>query len=214
VRSKWLVMSSVVLLLAACTSQDWTQQLSYAGPAEIGIDRGQFLPGTDIQYVSKVNDGAQVLIGGQQALKRIGDSLDWKGDMHPGVTVEESLRVAWITEEALQAAGTVRIDIAAPSPQAEPVNESAPVHFKLPVAYHVAKDAAIPGTVITYLGKTDQGAQLGNLAGYAYRQVGDSIAWEGRLREGVWVNLVLRTALIADNYLETIGTADIWIVPG
>jgi hypothetical protein len=106
-----------------------------------------------------------------------------------------------------------RIDITTPRPQAEAVNESAPVHFKLPVAYRVDKDTAIPGTVATYLGKTDQGARLGHIQGYEYRQVGDSIAWQGKLKEGVWVDLVLRTALITDNSLDLIGTADVWILP-
>jgi hypothetical protein len=210
---KWLVTSLVVLLLAACSSQDWTQRISYTGPVEMGVDQGQFLPGTNVEYIGKVQDGAQVSVGGAQALKRVGDSLDWKGDMRPGVTVDESLRVIWIAEGTLQTAGTVRIDVAAPQPQAEPANESAPVHFKLPVAYHVAVNAAIPGTVITYLGKTDQGAHLSNVEGYAYRQLGDSIDWAGKLREGAWISLALRTALISDGSLDVIGTADVWIVP-
>jgi hypothetical protein len=211
---RWLVLTFSLLLLAGCSSQDWTQQISYTGPVEIGIDRGQFLPGTDVMYLAKSEEGAQVSIGGQQASKRIGDSLDWKGDMRSGVAVDESLRVVLITEATLHTAGTVRIDVTSPTPQTEPADESAPVHFKVPVAYQVARGNAIPGTVITYLGKTDQGAHLGNVEGYAYRQVGDSIAWAGRLREGVWISLVLRTALVRDNNLDVVGTADVWIQPG
>ena len=134
--------------------------------------------------------------------------------MRSGVAVDESLRVAIVGEQTLHVAGTITIDIATPKPQTEPADESAPVHYKLPVAYNVVKGAAIPGTVITYLGKTDQGAQLGNVEGYAYRKEGDSIAWAGKLRDGVWVSLSLRTALVRDNALDVIGTADVWIVPG
>jgi hypothetical protein len=217
---KWLVLLSLVgllalsvILLATCASGDWHTQLTYIGPVEVGIDQGQFLPGTNLQYIGRTEDGARVSIGGQQALKKIGDSLDWQGDMHSGVAVTESLRVALVTEETLHAAGTVRIDIASPNPQVEQANDSAPVHFKLPVAYRVAKDEAIPGTVVTYLGKTDQGARLGNVQGYEYRQVGDSITWEGKLRDGAWIELVVRTALISDNSLDVIGTVDVWIVP-
>jgi hypothetical protein len=217
---KWLVLLFLAVLLAGaapllatCTSGDWHQELSYAGPTEISIDKGQFLASTDIQYLAKAADGAQVSIGGQPALKKIGDSLDWKGTILAGVTVDESLRVVLISEETLHTAGTVRVDIATPSPQAEPVNESAPVHFKLPVAYRVDQDAAIPGTVITYLGKTDQGARLDNIQGYEYRQAGDSITWQGKLRDGVWLDLNLRTVLILDGSLDVAGTADVWLVP-
>jgi hypothetical protein len=218
---RWLVLllmaallAGAVPLLATCTAGDWHQQLTYTGPTEVGIDKGQFLPGTDIQYLTKTGEGAQVSIGGQSALKKIGDSLDWKGDLRPGVAVDESLRVALVGEEALHAAGTVRVDVATPNPPAEPVNELAPVHFKLPVAYRVEKDSAIPGTVVAYLGKTDQGARLGNIQGYGYRQVGDSIVWQGTLRDGVWLDLNLRTVLILDGSLDVAGTADLWLVPG
>jgi hypothetical protein len=211
---KWVVTSLIVLLLGGCSSQDWTQQISYAGPVEISVDQGQYLPGTDVQYMGKTQDGGQVSIGGQQVLKRIGDSLDWTGDMRAGVTVDESLRVAFVTEAKLYTAGTVHVDVATPNPQVEPANESAPVHFKVPVAYHVGKGTTIPGTTITYLGKTDQGAQLGNVEGHAYRRIGDSIDWTGRLHDGVWISLALRTAFVGDNSLDVAGTADVWIVPG
>jgi hypothetical protein len=209
-----VLLAGGIALLATCSSGDWHQQLSYTGPFQTGIDKGQFLAGTDIQYLAKVADGAQVSIGGQQATKKIGDSLNWQGDMRDGVAVDESLRVLLINEDALHAGGTVRVDITTPNPQPEAVNESAPVHFKLPVAYQVDRDTAIPGTVVTYLGKTDQGAQLGNVQGYQYRQVGDSITWQGKLRDGVWLDLNLRTVLILNDRLEVAGTADVWIVPG
>jgi hypothetical protein len=210
---KWFVLSIVLLLLVACDTEDWSNRLPYAGPVEIGIRKGEFLPGTGIQYLGRTEDGAQVSIDGKQALKKVGDSLDWASEMVRGVNVDQTYRVALITEDSLHVAGTVRIIVYQPVVQAEVVNTSAPVHFKLPVGYHVDKDAAIPGTTITYLGKTEQGAQLGNIEGYAYRKLGDSIVWEGKLREGVWIELVLRTALIGDSTLDVIGTADVWIAP-
>jgi hypothetical protein len=202
-----------LLLLTACTSENWTDRLPYAGPVEIGIDRGGFLPGTGIQYLSKTQDGAQVLIGEKKALKKIGDSLDWKADVLKGVNVDQTLRVALITEETLHAAGTVRVIVLSPVPQPEPLNTSAPVHFKLPVGYHVEKGQAIPGTVISFLGKTDEGAHLGNVEGYAYRRAGDSIVWKGKLREGVWIELDLRTVIVTESVLDVVGTADLWIAP-
>jgi hypothetical protein len=210
---KRLVASLCLLLLAGCGSQSWRQQISYSGPVEISIDQGQYLPGTDVRYLGKTQDGGQLSIGGLQTSKRIGDSLNWTGDMLPGVTVDESLRVALVREAKLYTVGTVRINVTAPSPQTGPANESAPVHFKMPAIYRVAVGAAIPGTVITYLGKTDQGAHLGNVAGLAYRQLGDSIDWSGTLRDGVWISLSLRTAFIGSDSLQVIGSADVWIVP-
>jgi hypothetical protein len=210
---RWLILGLVILLVAGCSSEDWKTRLPYAGPVEVSIGAGQFLPGTGVQYVARTEDGARMSIGGKQAIKKIGDSLDWKGDMRSGVNVDQTYRVVLITEGALHAAGTVRIIVSNATPEAEPVNESAPVHFTLPVGYHVGKGAEIPGTAITYLGRTGQGAQLGNVEGYEYREVGDSMQWQGKLREGVWIDLALRTVLFTDDNLDVVGTVDIWIVP-
>jgi hypothetical protein len=210
---RWVVLVLILLLVVACGPGDWTNRLPYAGPVEKGIERGGFLPGTGIQYLGQVPDGAQVSIAGEPAIKKIGDSLDWKQDMVPGVSVDQTYRVALISEETLHAAGTARIIIWNAIPQPEAANTEAPVHFKLPVGYHVNKGETIPGTVLTYLGQDEQGAHLGNIEGYAYRKVGDSILWEGRLRNGIWLELDLRTALITDSVLDVIGTADLWITP-
>lgn len=209
---KWLALGAIVLLLSSC-GVEWLDRLPYAGPVEISVDQGKFLPGTEIQYLGKTEDGAQLSIGGKQANKKIGDSLDWKGDMVSGVSVDQTLRVALITEGTLYTAGTARVIVANPRPQPEPMNSTAPVHFKLPVGYHVEKGKTIPGTTITHLAKTEQGALLGNIEGYAYRKLGDSITWKGRLRPGIWLELDLRTALITNNQLDVVGTADLWITP-
>jgi hypothetical protein len=180
---------------------------------EIGIPRGEALPGTDIQYLGKSDKGAQVSIGGQHALKKAGDSLNWKGTLVDGVAADLNLRVVLITEDKLHVAGTAEIIITDPSPQPGPPNELAPIHYKLPVAHRVKKGTAIPGTAFIYAGKTDRGALLGNIEGYPYREVGDSIVWQAQLRDGVWLELNLRTALFTDRTLNVAGTADLWIAP-
>jgi hypothetical protein len=207
------VFGLVLLFLVACTPDEWSNRLPYAGPVEKGIEKGQFLPGTPIQYVGKTADGAQVLIEDKRASKKIGDSLDWWAEAPPSVDVDQTYRVALITEDVLHVAGTARIVVRNPEPQPEPANTAAPMHFKLPVGYHVDQGTVIPGTTITYVGKTDQGAELGNMEGYAYRKVGDSILWQGKLREGIWIELDLRTMLITDSTLDVVGTADLWIEP-
>lgn len=211
---KWLSLGLLLLLAAACTSDDWTQELNYAGPMETSLEPGEFLAGSDIQYVGREAEGARMWIGGQTALKKVGDSVDWQGELRDGVYVDQTLRVAFFSNETLHLAGTLTIDITTPQPRAEAANTAAPVHFKVPVAYRVERGRAIPGSVVTYLGETEQGAQLGNVEGYAYRKFGDSIDWQGSLREGVWVELNLRTGLIRDESLDVAGTADLWIVSG
>ncbi len=180
---------------------------------EKGIDQGAFLPGSEIQYLGKSEDRALVSIDGKETSKKVGDPLEWKQDVLRGVNVDQTYRVVLITEETLHAVGTVRVIIWNAVPRPEPANTSAPIHFKLPVGYHVDRGTIIPGTMITYEGKSDQGAKLGGVEGEPYRQVGDAILWEGKLVEGVWVQLDLRTALVGEETLDVIGTADLWIVP-
>ena len=83
----------------------------------------------------------------------------------------------------------------------------------LPVVYRVERGEAIPGTTITYEGQEPEGARLGNVEGYPYRRVGDSILWEGKLLPGLWLDLLARTALIGEDQLDVVGTADRWIRP-
>lgn len=207
-----LVLGLLALLLTGCGGI-WSNRLPYAGPVELVIPTGDYLPGTGIQYLGKTEKGAKVSIAGKQATKNIGDSLDWKEDMVSGVSVDQTLRVATITDEALQTEGTVRVIVSQPRIQPEAPNRDAPVHFKLPVGYHVELNETIPGTTISYLGQTEEGAHLGNVEGNAYRKLGDSITWQARLRHGIWLELDLRTVLITDSLLDVVGTADLWIIP-
>jgi hypothetical protein len=203
----------VLLMLTACAPEDWTTRLPYAGPVQVGIRAGTLLPGTDVQYLGLSERGARIAFGDKEMIRKTGDSVEWKGEMIEGVEVDETLRVILATDDTLQTAGTVRIIVTDPQPQAEKANSSAPVHFTLPVGYHVKVGEAIPGTTITYLGQTKDGAQLNRPEGHDYRKLGDSIVWEGSLRPGLWLELDLRTALITEDQLDVLGTAGIWIQP-
>lgn len=216
---KWLVVAGLMLVLlvvlSTCISGGKGKEsvLAYSGPVEIGIAKGEFLPGTDILYAGKGEEGALVLIGGQQALKKAGDSLNWKGDLASGVGMDLKLRIVFIGQEELHAAGSAEVTIEDPAPRPARSDEQAPIHYKLPVAYRVKKGAPIPGTPYLYAGKTEQGARLANLEGHPYRELGDSIGWKAQLREGVWLELNLRTVLMTDRALGVAGTADLWIAP-
>jgi hypothetical protein len=209
---KIVLLVLTLFLLTGCETE-WINRLPYAGPIEVSVDRDQYLPGTDIQYLGETEKGAEVSIAGQRAVKKMGDSLDWRGDMVPGVAVDQTMRVALITTEALHSIGTVRVIVTNPTVEPGPVNQSAPVHYKLPVGYHVETGRTIPGTPISYVAKTEAGAELANIEGYPYRKIGDSITWQGKLREGLWLELDLRAVLITDAQLDVVGTADLWIAP-
>ncbi len=85
------------------------------------------------------------------------------------------------------------------------------MHHTVPVLYWVDRGKAIPGTTLTYQGKTDQGALLGGVEGYPYRKTADSILWEGRLRDRVWLQLEGRTGLFDDDRLQVLGLATVWV---
>ena len=206
---------ALVILVATCvpTIGNRVEGLTYKSPMEINIGPGEFLPGTDIQYLGKTEDGAQVSIGGQQALKKIGDSLSWEGDLLDGASLDLDLRLALIAEEKLHLLGTAQVVIPDPAPQPGQPNRSAPIHYKLVVDHHIKKGQAIPGTQVLYIGETADGARLANIDGYPYRKVGDSIVWEGQIRDRIWLELNLRAALVTEGTLNVAGTADLWVAP-
>jgi hypothetical protein len=210
-----VVALGLLVLLVTCVPTRGGQagDLHYRGPVEIGIPRGEFLAGTPIQYLDRTEEGALVSIEGQQARKRIGDSLNWVYNPSDGIAVDLNLRVMLITEDKLHVLGTAKVTVVEPAPRPAVVDGSAHVRYKMPVDYHLKKGQTIPGTTILYLGETEKGAHLGNVEGYPYRELGDSIVWSGQLREDLWLELDLRTALISENALNVAGIAELSIVP-
>lgn len=200
-----------------------SDRLVYRGPIEQTIAAGSFLPSTKIEYVGATEDGtAQVLIDGQRAFKRGGDSLDWTGSPVQGVTVNLNDRVLWFNQARLQLVGTIRLAVDDVAPQRSPIpqisNQPTPnvLVYKVPVIYRVKQGERIPGTTLTYLKNTEKGAELGGLPQdeYPYRQGGDSIVWQGQLRSGVYLDLSMRTAVYDDNNLNVTGLATIILATG
>ncbi len=178
------------------------------------LQKGGTLPGANVQYVDQSGDTYQLLIDGQRADKKRLDSLYWKGQPVGGVTLEFNLRILGVFLDQFEASGPVNITIADPAPQAgvaPPGN--AELHYTVDlVDFKAAKGANFPGTTVGYAGKTDKGAQLTGVEGYAYRQSGDSIDWEGQVRDNVWIELNLRVSTISDDSLSTVGTGELWVV--
>jgi len=205
----------LVMGLLACLPWQPSPQgaLVYAGPSEQSIPAGDFLPGTEIQYVRMTEEGAELLIEGQRAVKKKGDSLDWDGHPLPGVTLTLRQRIVWFTEEKLHVAGAARLTIREPQPTPISFPEDLPVIYKLPVSYNVKRGERIPGTTIGYVGSTEKGAELDGIEGYPYRRIADSILWEGKLLEGAFLKLTIRVAFFNDEQLQVVGLATIGLIP-
>jgi hypothetical protein len=82
-----------------------------------------------------------------------------------------------------------------------------------PVTYRVEKGDYIPGTLVKYLGKTEEGIELSGVEGYPYRKLGDSIVWEGKLLAGMFLQLNVRVLFIAADFIRVAGTAALLISP-
>lgn len=208
-----LLLTMLVLLLAACARELPAGTMEYSTAFERGIPVGQALPGTDIKYVGKTEQGAQMTIGGQQALKRTLDSLTWRGQVAPGVSIDYNLRVITFDSQSLQAGGTAKVVVSDVKPQAVPATalpQDVPT-FKGVVTYKVPRGKAIPGTTITFEEKTPDGARLGGLDGYPLRKTADSIAWTGQLADKVYLELDLRLVAFSQDAMQVTGTATLYL---
>ncbi len=196
--------------LPACQrkSEDGPLELLYTAPFETGIERGYNLPGTGIHYVGLSDKGAEIRIDDQTAFKQKGDSLDWKGSPIENVELDLTLRVLWVTEETLYVGGTAKATVRGPTPEAASIPTESPVQYAYAlVTYQVKKGNAIPGTLVKYVGKAEEGIELSGVEGYPYRKLGDSVVWEGKLREGVFLQLNVRVLFIAEDFINVTGTA-------
>ena len=212
---RFILVAVLMLSLAACNPQSPSGGMEYTTAFEHDIPVGQAIPGTDIKYLGKTDQGAQVSIGGQVALKRVFDSLSWHSEPATGVKIDYNLRVISYDANSLKAGGTAQVVIGDATPKAVSAS-SLPKNaltFKGAAAYVVAKGKTIPGTTITYNGKTSDGAQLGGIEGYPFRQEADSIAWTGQLADKVFLQLDLRVVLFTDNLLQVTGTTTLYLTP-
>lgn len=186
-------------------------RLTYKLPTALTVHVGAELPGTGIRYERMGKEGAEVTIKGQQALKRKGDSLDWSGSPIPGVSVDLRQRVAWYTEEDLHLVGTANIIVDGVRPQPTTSSSTSPVKYTGPVVYSVTKGKPIPGSTVIFEAQSPEGVKLGGIEGYPYRKAGDSILWEGTLREGVRIRLDVRVLQFDDKVLRVGGLVTLWL---
>lgn len=208
------LMFALAVALLSCSPRPGPSEgsLTYRGPVELSTEPGEYVAGTDILYVGASEGRAEFQIEGQPARKKIGDSLDWHGEAVDGVDLKLNLRVLLITEQSVHTGGTVAIEVRNASPRSMPVDTGSANKFTVAVTYAVEKGERIPGSLLSYEGKDEErGAVLGGVEGYPYRKAGDSIDWEGRLRDNVWLRLNLRVLFFNDKTLRVGGLATIWL---
>lgn len=211
-----VALGLLLCLLPACQRkpQGGPLELIYTAPFETGIEKGSNLTGTGIRYLGLSYKGAEILIDDQTAFKQKGDSLDWKGSPVQNVELDLTLRALWFTEQTLYVGGTARTTVRDPSPETVYMPTEPLVKYSnAPVTYQVEKGDYVPGTLIKYVGKTEEGIELSGVEGYAYRKLGDSIVWEGKLREKVYLQLNVRVLFITENFINVTGTATLLLTP-
>ncbi len=193
--------------------------LVYDMPTSLTIRNGAVLPGTTIGYGGKTQTGAaKVLIAGLVAAKQVGDTLDWQGTPVPNTNVKISTRVFSFDDQSIGLVGTAHIEISGAVIQPGIASTTSGgtatpsgLEFSGPATYSVAKGSMIPGTNITYLGATNDGAQFGGIEGYPYRKELDSLQYLGRLNSKVTLKLDLRVLNISGASALVGGTADLKI---
>ena len=209
------VLGLLLLFLPTCQRKPpgGPVELLYTAPFETGIEKGSDLPGTGIRYVGLSDKGAEILIDDQTAFKQKGDSLDWKGSPVENVDLDLTLRVLWVTEQTLHVGGTAQVTVRDPRPEAASIPEVPVKYSNAPVTYRVEKGGYIPGTLVEYVNKAEEGIELGGIEGYPYRKLGDSIVWKGKLREKVFLQLNVRVIFIAESFIRVAGTAAVLLAP-
>lgn len=232
---RWLWLSLCLLLLTGCGIQFPGLGTATPQPAptpvgdtlpfniptyNVELLPGSHVPGTQLVYVrQRENNAYEVTIDGQAVLKQPGDSFLWQGIVAPGVFGRYNLRLQPIFLSNLQAAGSVELAVFNPQPAELTAFNLTPglVYFPAaPVSWRVLPQTVIPGTNFVYLGADGDVIQLARLGDVVLPPfaVGDSLVWQGRLRDNVLArfDLVLETPE-ADGVLPVRGSATLWLQP-
>jgi len=209
-----------VLVFSACSGLGGVDegQLRYSAPTEKKIEIGGFLPGTGIAYVGPTEErGAEMRIDGQTAFKKVADSVTWSGSPLPGVQLDINQRVLFYNDDQMRLGGqvTILVDEVNPQPLLGPARSD--IIFAIPVTYNIKVGETVPGTTLR-LERIDaeRGAEF---SGWSVEQIpfkksGDSIIWDGSLRQGVAVTFKeMRVAFIGDTNVRLAGIVEVALLP-
>lgn len=201
-----IVLFAVAASLTGCPARE-QNTMTYNGPTEQTVAMGEGVPGSEIRYVGYSDAGAEVLISDQRAVKKVGDSLDWKGTPVSGVEVVMAQRILAASAERLQTVGTVKVTVSGVRAEAAAFPDRPAFSYTVALTYTVRKGERIPGTLIAYKGKAEDGAEFAGVTGYPYRKLGDSLTWSGRLRGNTYVDMTLRVIAYSDEFITLGGLA-------
>lgn len=226
-RRIFTLLTLLALLSAACSLRGLSGPTPVPNPTPVGdtltylvpiftvtLNPGDYVPGTQLHYIRKHENGYDVTIDGLAATKQIADSFNWQGVVAPGVVGRFNLRLTPSFGEDIIAAGPVNMSVLNPVPVPIQSNTavSGTLHYGgIVTRFVVPVGTTVPGTTLIYEGETDQGVQLGGTGGYPYFAVGDSVTWVGRLRDNVIIRYQLRVEGSDENNLRLDGTAELWI---
>jgi hypothetical protein len=186
------------------------------------LEPGSNVPGTRLEFVSSTGDSHQVRINGQDAVRQTNESFLWDGIVGQGVFANYRLRLAMtmgLMRSQLVATGPVELYIFNPEPEAMPsldgmIPTRSLYYANIPVSYGpVPVGGRVPGTTLVFEELTGQGVRLSGTTGYPYWAIGDTVHWQGRLRENVFVRLRMPISQADERGLRLGGEAEIWVVP-
>jgi hypothetical protein len=116
-------------------------------------------------------------------------------------------RILAANAKRLQTVGTVQATVTDPQPASATFPDQPAFAYTMTLTYTVRKGERIPGTLITFKGKADEGAEFGGVSGYPYRKLGDSLGWSGRLRSNTYIDMNLRVIVYSDEFVTVGGLA-------
>lgn len=186
-----------------------------------GLQPGGFVPGTRLQYVGRNGDAFDVVIDGLPAVKRTGDSFIWEGILAPGIFANYNLRLATVIFGEMRVAGPVEITVLNPTPveRTDTNLVTASLGFSNAlISYYVPVGYNLPGTTAVYRGlrtggQSGQQGEFSGLTNYPYIAAGDSLVWQGYLRDNFIVAYNLRAITVSEEGVRFAGTAELFILP-
>lgn len=210
-KRSWILMVLLLAVLAGCGRAN-EGSLTYDGPTEQTIAMGETIPGSTIRYVGYSEDGAEVVVNDRNTVKKVGDSLDWRGTPVAGVDVTMTQRILAANAQRLQTVGAVKVTVSNVRAELATFPDAPAFDYKVAVSYTVRKGETVPGTLISFKGKTDNGAEFAGVSGDPYRKLGDSLSWAGRLRSNTYLDMTLRVIAYGDSFVTLGGLATLGLV--
>ncbi len=202
----------IPFLPGAPTTTEPPGTLVYDAPVSLTVKNGTSLQGTQIAYGGKTQTGAaKLLLAGLVAAKQTGDSLDWQGTPVPNTLLQLATRVMMFDDKSVTLVGTAHVEVKNVTIQSGGTPSATGIEISAPVSYNVGKAGPIPGTKVTYVGSTDQGAQFSGVEGYPYRKELDSLEYVGRINPKVFIHLSLRVLSFSETSALLGGTANVKI---